>query len=117
MNIFNNGLSIGIILSLVDIVSMGIAKEITIKRLKENWMLFAFILYGSQILLFKYGLEYTSMTALNITWDLSSCIGVSLIGLYYFKENINKLEAFGIFFGLISLILFGLSDYSKYQKN
>jgi multidrug transporter EmrE-like cation transporter len=118
MNIFNNGITIGIFLSMIDIITMGIAKKVTISKLKENWMIIAFILYGSQILLFKYGLEYTSMTALNITWDLSSCIGVSIIGLYYFKEDINKLEGFGILFGLISLILFGISDYytGKYRS-
>lgn len=111
MNIFNNGITLGIILSIVDIITMSIAKEITINKLKEIWIIIPFILYGSQMLIFKYGLKFTSMTVLNITWDLSSCIGVSLIGLYYFKEEISRLEAFGIFFGLISLILFGLGDY------
>ena len=113
MNILNSGITFGIILSIIDIITMGIAKKVTTNKIRELWMIIAFILYGSQILIFKYGLKYTSMTALNITWDLSSCIGVSIIGLYYFKEDINKLEAFGILFGLISLIFFGLSDYYR----
>ena len=113
MNILNNGLFIGLILAIIDIISMSTVKNISINKLKDNWILFAFILYGSQMLIFKYGLEHTSMIGLNLTWNIFSSIVISIIGLYYFSENISNLKMYGVLFGLISLILFGLSDYYK----
>ena len=92
---------------------MSITKQVTIGFLQNNWMAFAFILYGCQILIFKHGLESTSMTVLNLTWNLFSNIVITLIGLYYFKENINNLESYGILFGLVSIFLFGLSEYKN----
>jgi hypothetical protein len=113
MNILNNGIIIGLCLAIIDIISMGMIKEINIGNLHDKWLSIAFILYGSQMLIFNYGLSITSMTILNLNWNLFSSIVITLLGIFYFKENITNLETYGILFGLVSLILFGLSDYYK----
>ena len=113
MNIFNNGIIIGLILALIDIISMGTVKSITVNKLKQNWMVFAFILYGSQMLIFKYGLEHDSMTVLNLTWNIFSSIIITILGMYYFNESISNLEMYGVLFGVISLFLFGLNEFNK----
>jgi TRAP-type mannitol/chloroaromatic compound transport system permease small subunit len=113
MQIFNNGIVIGLCLAVVDIISMGITKQINIGGLNSRWLIFACILYGGQMLIFNYGLHLISMTVLNLTWNLFSNVVITLIGLYYFKENITHLETYGILFGLFALFLFGLSEYTK----
>jgi drug/metabolite transporter (DMT)-like permease len=113
MNIFNNGIIIGLCLAMVDIISMGITKQINIGILHQNWLAIAFILYGGQMLIFNYGLKITTMTTLNLTWNLFSNIVITLLGILYFKENISHLEKFGILFGLFALFLFGISEYYK----
>jgi TRAP-type mannitol/chloroaromatic compound transport system permease small subunit len=113
MNIFNNGIIVALCLAIIDIISMGITKQIDLGYLQKSWLPFAFILYGCQMLIFKYGLNITSMTVLNLSWNLFSNIVITLIGIYYFKENINNLETYGILFAIFALFLFGLSEFNK----
>jgi len=113
MNLFDNGIIYGFTLAINDLFSMGITKEITLGNLSSTWLIIAFILYGSQMLLFYNGLQLTSMSTLNLSWNLFSNIIITSIGLLYFKENISHTEMYGIGFGLISLFLFGYSQYNK----
>jgi multidrug transporter EmrE-like cation transporter len=115
MNIFNNGIVLGLILALIDIISMTSVKEISIKNLEEKWIIFAFMLYGSHMILFRYGLSNTSisMSTLNLTWNLFSSIVITIIGIYYYKENITNLQMYGVLFGLVSLLLFGLNEFNR----
>jgi TRAP-type mannitol/chloroaromatic compound transport system permease small subunit len=110
---FNNGIVIGLSLAFIDIISMGITKQINLGLLQKSWLPIAVILYGCQMLIFNYGLNITSMTVLNLSWNLFSNILITLIGIYYFKENINHLETYGILFAMFALFLFGLSEYNK----
>jgi multidrug transporter EmrE-like cation transporter len=82
---------------------MGITKNVTLGILTQNWMAIAFILYGSQMLIFRQGLELTSMTILNLIWNLFSSIVITLIGLYYFNEKLSNLEIYGILFAFIAI--------------
>jgi len=113
MNIFNNGIALGLSLAVIDIIAISTVKEISIKNFEEKWIVFAFMLYGYQMILFRYGLSNTSisMSTLNLTWNLFSSIVITIIGIYYFKENITNLQMYGVLFGLVSLFLFGLSEF------
>lgn len=113
MNIFNNGVVIGLCMAVIDIISMGITKKINLGLLEYNWLAIASGLYAGQMLIFNYGLSITSMAVLNLSWNLFSNIVITILGIYYFKENINHLETYGIIFALFSLFLFGLSAYYK----
>ena len=113
MNIFNNGITIGLYLAIVDILGMTITKQVSIGFFQSNSMAIAFIIYGFQMLIFRHGLESTSMTVLNLTWNLFSNVIITLIGLFYFKENISHLEKYGLGFAIFALFLFGLSNYQK----
>jgi hypothetical protein len=113
MNIFNNRIIIGLCLAMMDIISMGITKQINLGIFHQNWLAIAFILYGAQMLIFNYGLNITTMATLNLTWNLFSNILITLVSILYFKENISQLNKFGILFGLLALSLFGLSEYYK----
>ena len=113
MEIFNSGIGVGLLLALNDVINMSIVKQITLGNLVINWLPVAIILYGLQMLIFYKGLEVTQMSVLNLTWNLFSNIIITIIGIYYFKENINELESYGIGFALFSLFLFALAQYKK----
>ena len=80
---------IGVLLSIVDIISFSLTKYIfnhksTIHLL---WLSVPFLFYGSQISLFYYGLKYSTMAELNIIWNILSSFLVTFVGYYLFKEN------------------------------
>ena len=113
MSIFNNGLTYGLILAFNDVINMSINKEIIIGNLATKWLPIICILYGSQMYIFNKGLQVTQMSVLNLTWNLFSNVIITIIGIYYFKENITNLESYGVAFALFSLFLFALAQYQK----
>jgi len=103
------GLFIGLTLALNDVISFGITKEVFLKnKLSLHWLIIPVILYGLQILLFYYGLGKTSMSVLNITWNLVSNVLVTLVGLYYFKEQITNLKYIALLLAFASIGLFAV---------
>ena len=113
MNLFNTGLLYGLLLSINDLFSMSIIKQITIGNIASNWLIITFVLYGCQMILFYNGLKTTSMSTLNLSWNLFSNIIITAVGIIYFKENLTNTEMYGIGFGLLSLFLFGYSQFNK----
>ena len=113
MNLFDGGLIFGLLLAFNDLITMSISKEIIIGNLTSNWLVITFILYGFQMMIFYTGLKSTPMSLLNLSWNLISNIIITIIGIYYFKENISNLETYGLLFGLFSLFLFGIAHYNK----
>lgn len=112
-NLFNNGLFYSLILASNDVINMSIVKNISIGLLTQNWLYIAYILYGFQMIIFSKGIQFTGMSILNLTWNLISNIVITLIGLYYFKENVKHLEILGILFAIFALFLFQLAHYQS----
>jgi EamA domain-containing membrane protein RarD len=109
MDNFIFGLIIFSILSINDVISFGITKEVFlgINLSSLYWLIIPFLLYGSQILLFYYGLsKINSMAVLNIYWNLISSIIVTLIGIFYYKEQINGLKTIAILLAFLSISIF-----------
>jgi multidrug transporter EmrE-like cation transporter len=109
-----HGLLIGLVLAINDIISFGITKSVYLKSdifTNKYWLIVPIILYGLQIIIFYYGLQKTSMTVLNITWNLISNILVTLLGIYYFGEKINNLKTIALCFAIVSIVLFGIESY------
>ncbi len=96
----------GILLASNDATMLGLIKHISI-----NGMLFRMvlptILYAVQPWIFLSAMKFESMAVMNITWDLISDIFVSLIGIFYFKEVLNRVQICGLFLAFISLIMIG----------
>jgi len=110
-NLFNNGLFYGIMLASNDVINMSILKNISIGLLAQNWLYLAYFLYGFQMIIFSKGIKVTGMSVLNLTWNLISNLVITVIGLYYFNENITYLEKWGILFAMFALVLFETSHY------
>jgi len=108
-----NGLVIGLILAINDVISLGITKSIYLKSgiFKNTFLLIIpCILYALQIPLFYLGLFKTPLVLLNIYWDLISDILITLLAFFYFKEKLSFLKMVGLIFASISIIIFTIAD-------
>ena len=75
-------------------------------ELTGNWVfVFAFIVYGAQTIIFYKALSYANLTIMNILWDLTSDVLVTIIGLYYFKEATTFKQKIGIVMGGTAMLL------------
>jgi len=108
------GLLIAFILAINDVFSFGISKLTYLKTISPTWIIIPVILYTFQLPLFYYGLNYSSMSILNISWNLISNILVTLIGFYYFKEPVNNIEIVGLIFAFLSIACFTYDDIQKF---
>ncbi len=103
------GLLFGALLALVDVISLPIIKSIQTGEKNFNYIFITMVLYSLIPIFFYLGLNYSSMTTLNLTWDLWSDIMVTFIGLFILKEHIGTKSYIGLIFAFIAIILF-LSD-------
>ena len=109
------GLLFGFGMALTDVFVMGILKQISLKKYSIHWLGFAALIYACQPWVFLQGLNYTSMTMLNLNWDLFSDILVTISGLFFFKEAHTKRELLGICFAFIAIYLFA-TDKTNIRK-
>ena len=104
------GLLIGVLLAINDLFVQGILKNISLGVIKYSWILIAALIYAIQPWIFLKGLSITSMTILNLTWDLISDILITIMGFFYFKESITGLKSLGILFSLVAITLFSIDE-------
>jgi len=105
----------GLALAINDLISFGITKDIFLKNYFKNiyWLAIPAILYSFQIGLFYLGLSHTSMSVLNLTWNLFSIISVTLLGIFYFNEEISSLKTLAVVLAILSIFIFTLDGYKK----
>jgi drug/metabolite transporter (DMT)-like permease len=96
----------GLLLTLIDCIVFPILKLRYLDILSGfSPLVFSFILYGAQTLLFYKSLQFETMAVMNIFWNMASTILVTVIGIYGLHEKISKRKMFGILFGFIALYL------------
>jgi len=101
-----NPIFFGLIMAMVDVVILSILKMKHIGQLTSQWVfVIAFIVYGCQALIFYKALDYSSLTNMNILWDVTSDILVTIVGIYLFKESVNDYQKVGIVMGVMGVIL------------
>ncbi len=106
---------IGLLLATFDLFNMGMMKNIVIGQSPKMFMWLITLLYAVQPWIFFNGLTFTSMTVLNLSWDLLSDILVTLSGVLYFRESLTEYKLVGVLFALVAITLFafdGSSDVS-----
>lgn len=108
-----NGLLIGILLAMSDVVNMSLMKFINLGKVGVLWMIVPTILYMLQPWVFYLGLGSTSMTVLNLSWDLFSDVLVTIVGLLFFRESVSPTKKYGVGFALLALCLFALDGINS----
>ena len=95
----------GLIFGLLDAVCLPLIKSVSIGTWKPIWMAVPLLLYGASPFLFLYGLKGETLTILNLVWDLSSDVIITLIGLLIFAEKISSIKMLGVCFSFVALFL------------
>ena len=103
---------LGMLMASLDVVMMSLAKLTSTGKIAYGIALpSATLIYSLEPYIFFRSMKYESLTTMNLIWDLSSDIIVSLVGVFYFKESIKGLRWLAILFALFSLALFAYTDH------
>ena len=73
----------------------------------------AMLIYSLQPYIFLQALQHESMTVMNILWDIISDIMVTIVGLFYFKEQISSLKQVGLMFAFVAIVLMSYDELSS----
>lgn len=73
----------------------------------------AMLVYSLQPYLFLQALQYESMTVMNILWDVISDILVTIMGIFYFKEQISSMKQLGLSFAFVAIVLMSYDELSS----
>ena len=99
----------GIIMSIIDVSVFSILSMIKKNILPKTYLIpLLFILYGCQPLIFYYGLTYTNMSVLNLSWNLLSNIIVTTVGILYIGNVLSLTQCIGIGVGIVALYLMNI---------
>ena len=96
----------GLIMAVIDAGMLGLIKEISKDGVKMlALMTIPTLVYAIQPWIFLSALKTETMTVMNLYWDLSSDVLVSLLGILYFKEKLGLVRSIGLGMGVLSLSL------------
>jgi multidrug transporter EmrE-like cation transporter len=96
-------LGLGLLFGALDAIVLPTVKSVSSGLLSFKWMAFAALLYGLAPFLFLQGLKGETLTILNLVWDLTSGIIITVIGLFYFAESLSYTKILGVIFSFVAL--------------
>ena len=101
----------GLAMSSLDVGMMSIAKMSSKGEIPFMIALpIATLVYSLEPFLFMKSLKYESLTSMNLIWDLTSDVMVTILGVFYFKESIKGLRWLAVLFAMFSLSLFAYTE-------
>lgn len=101
----------GFAMATIDVVQLAIIKALHSGMLKNfAWMALPTLVYALQPWLFYSALDHTTMTVMNLLWDVLSDIMVTASGLFFFKEKLSFKKHLGVMFAMMAVFLLGSSD-------
>lgn len=82
---------------------------------RERLYLFfiAWFFYGILIYLLYKAYDYANFAIANAIWSALSIIGITLVGVFYFKESISNMELVGIGLIILGTIITGIYETEK----
>jgi multidrug transporter EmrE-like cation transporter len=103
---------LGTLMASLDVIMMSLAKLTSTGKIAYGIALpSATLIYALEPYIFFRSMKYESLTTMNLIWDLSSDILVTLVGVFYFKESIKGLRWLAVLFAIFSLMLFAYTDH------
>ncbi len=97
-------LGFGLGFGLMDSIALPIVKGVS-TGWDPAWMVIPALLYAGSPFLFLTALRQESLTIMNLVWDLTSDLVVTVIGLFIFAETISPIKAVGVALSFLGLIL------------
>jgi multidrug transporter EmrE-like cation transporter len=95
----------GLGFGLLDSIALPIVKSVSSGLMGKLWMLVPVILYGLSPFVFLNALTSETLTIMNLVWDLTSDVVVTLIGIFIFAEKLSPVKMLGVLFSFLSLFL------------
>ena len=109
MNITWLPIAFGVVMASLDVVMMSMVKQVTTGALPLRVGLpLATLLYSLEPFVFWQSMVVTGegMTVMNLVWDLTSDVIITVLGLVWFGEKIQGLRWLAVALSLTSLALF-----------
>ena len=95
----------------IDVISLSILKYFSMGVIKNTiWLIPAVVIYSFQPIIFLKSLSYEGLVVMNLIWDLSSDILVTILGLFWFHERLPSAKLWGVIFAFLSLALFATGE-------
>ena len=99
-----------IIFVIIELLTVTILKQWSQNRNKKAYLflgLFGYFILGC---LFAYILYLdNNLTIHNALWQILNIILISILGIFIYKEKLNKIQIFGLFLAIITVIIFSFS--------
>jgi multidrug transporter EmrE-like cation transporter len=100
-----NTIGLGIFMAIIDVFVLSAMKMKSLGVL-NGWVIpLAVIMYSMQPLIFFKSLKTETMTVMNLFWDLSSDVLVTITGLFFFNEYLTPRRLAGVALSMVSLWL------------
>ena len=90
----------------IDAIVLPIIKYINDGIYPLHLLILPVFVYAFQPILFYMSLKFSTLTSMNILWDLMSDVIVTIIGILYLKEKLHYTSKWGLIFAFIAIILF-----------
>jgi multidrug transporter EmrE-like cation transporter len=97
-------LAYGLGFGLLDATALPIVKGVS-TGWDPAWMIIPTLMYAAAPSILLTALREETLTIMNLVWDLSSDLTVTIIGLLVFAEKISPIKMLGVFVSFIGLIL------------
>lgn len=104
-------LAFATVMATFDVFMLGLVKSISKDQAKLiRWMIIPTIAYAVQPWLFLASMKFESLIVMNLLWDLISDVLVTLLGFFYFKENIGPYKTIGLILSFFAMVLMSMTD-------
>jgi multidrug transporter EmrE-like cation transporter len=100
----------GLCMALIDVFSLSLLKGIHLGLISKTLRFLAVIVYGMQPLIFLASLNFETLTVMNLLWDVMSDVLVSIVGLYFFKEQLSSTKKLGVILSLVAIFLLSYEE-------
>ncbi len=104
----------GFLMAAIDVFMLSLIRALNLGWVKDygwfrglRWMVIPTLIYALQPWLFYKSLSFESLTVMNLLWDMTSDVLVTLVGLTYFKEQLTPTKMAGVVLSFISMCLLG----------
>lgn len=96
----------GLAMAIIDVFILSMLKAINLGWIKNfAWMGIASVTYAIQPWIFLKSLNIESLTVMNLMWDMLSDVLVTVVGLWYFKEQLTVKKLCGVGLSFVSIYL------------
>jgi drug/metabolite transporter (DMT)-like permease len=102
----NPAVFVAFLMAFIDVLTLPLIKKIYVENWGKWWLALPILIYAVQPIIFYYSMRYTTMTSMNMMWDLASDILVTLVGIFILHETLGISAKLGVIFGFVALYFF-----------